>query len=120
MTKRKMMVVPMVILLTAFAIAAQEGHSPWHRITGIVVDSLGHPVVNATVCLKDLAGHSLRMKQTDRTGSFNFGLVNLQSGHEIYAEQRGIVSQKVPMQGSEAQRDIVVKLKLDSGNGTGH
>jgi hypothetical protein len=108
----KIIAVPIGILLAVSTLAAQSTHSQWHNIKGIVVDRMGHPVANATVCLKDVAGHSLRMKQTERNGTFSFGLVNLRVDREIYAEQGGLISLKMPLLGSVPQRNIVVKLKV--------
>jgi len=105
--------VPIGLLLVVATAQSQTQQSSWHTIRGGVVDKMGRPVAMATVCLKDVAGHRLHMKQTDRTGSFNFGLVSLETDREIYAEQGGAVSQKVPIAPSGTQRDIVVKLRLD-------
>lgn len=109
----KIIALAVVMLLAASALASQNTHSTWHNIKGVVVDSAGHPVANATVCLRDVAGHSLRMKQTERDGTFSFGLVNLRVDREIYAEQGSLISIKTPLLGSVSQRNIVVKLKVD-------
>jgi hypothetical protein len=108
----KLLAAAILFLLAASVLASQDTHSTWHEIKGIVLDSTGHPVAGATVCLKDVAGHSLRMRQTDRNGTFSFGLVNLRITREIYAEQGGLTSQKMPLLGSAPRRNIVVKLKV--------
>jgi hypothetical protein len=66
----------------------------------------------ATVYLKDLGGHRLRMKQTDRSGRFSFGFVNTDHRYEIYAEQASLTSQKLPIVAVPSRRDIVFKLVL--------
>jgi len=111
--KKKVIFASIALLLAAATTQGQTKQSSWHTIRGVVVDKMGHPVPMATVYLKDVAGHRLRMKQTDRTGGFSFGLVNLATDREVYAEQGGSVSQKVPIAVSGSQHDIVVKLKLE-------
>jgi hypothetical protein len=61
------------LLLTVNAVRAQDTRSRWHNVRGIVVDGMGRPVATATVYLKDVRGHRLRMKQTDSGGRFSFG-----------------------------------------------
>jgi hypothetical protein len=112
--KMRVIVTSIAFLLVVSATQGQTKQSSWHTIRGVVVDKMGRPVAMATVCLKDLAGHRLRMKQTDRTGSFSFGLVNLETDREIYAEQGGSASRTVPIAGSGTRREIVVKLRLDA------
>lgn len=112
--KSKFAAIPAVILLSASLLAAQDAHPMWHLIKGIVLDGQGSPLANTTVCLKDSAGHRLRLRQTDGHGHFSFGLVNLRGAWEIYAEERGIASQRIALAGSFPKRDIVVRLKIAS------
>lgn len=112
----KMLAVPVIILLAVSTVAAQDTPSLWHSISGVVVDKIGHPVARATVCLEDVERHTLRMRQTDSKGRFTFGPVNLRKDHEIYAEQGGTTSMKVPIVESGERREIVVKLKLDDAS----
>lgn len=116
---RKVIFAFIALLLLVATTQGQTKQPSWHTIRGVVVDKMGRPVAMATVCLKDVAGHRLRMKQTDRTGSFSFGLVNLATDREVYAEQGGSVSQNVPIAVSDSQHDIVVKLKLENGSRLG-
>ena len=108
--------VPIVIALSFCQVQGQERESWWHSVRGMVVDKAGRPVVSATVYLKDVGGHRLKMKQTDRNGNFNFGMVSLRADHEIYAEQEGTLSQKVPIPSSTPRHDVVVKLKIETNN----
>lgn len=112
--KIRVIVISIAFLLVVGTTQGQTKQSSWRTIRGVVVDKMGRPVAMATVCLKDVAGHRLRMKQTDRTGSFSFGLVNLETDREIYAEQGGSASPTVPIAGSGTRREIVVKLKLNA------
>ena len=66
----------------------------------------------ATVYLKDVGSHRLRMKQTDRGGRFDFGFVNTDNKYEIYAEQASLSSQKLPIVEGEPRREIVFRLVL--------
>ena len=99
------------ILLAVSSVRGRAASSRWHTVRGRVVDRVGRPVTKATVFLKDVEGHRLRMKQTDAAGSFSFGLVNLSIRREIYAEQNGSVSLKVPVEESRAH-DTIVTLTL--------
>lgn len=103
--------------LVCITAPAQESPSPWRTIRGVVVDKLGHPVVRATVYLRDADGHRLRMRQTDRVGKFTFGLVNLGTDREIYAEQHGSISNKVIVS-LGGRGDVAIKLTLDSHAGS--
>jgi hypothetical protein len=109
------LMIPVALLLAVSTVGAQNAQSRRHSITGAVVDKAGHPVVRATVYLKDLEGHRLMMKQTDRNGRFSFHLVNVRADHEIYAEQQGSLSQKVTIPSSATQPEIMVKLTLKDG-----
>lgn len=66
----------------------------------------------AIVYLRDLGGHRLRMKQTDRSGRFNFGLVNTDIKYEIYAEQEGLTSPRLPIVADQSKRELILKLAL--------
>ena len=109
------LIIPIALLLTVATLGAQSAQSHRHSITGAVVDKAGRPVMRATVYLKDLEGHRLLMKQTDRNGKFSFHLVNVRADHEIYAEQDGSVSQKITIPSSATQPEITVKLTLKNG-----
>jgi hypothetical protein len=100
------------LLLTVHAVRAQSTPSRWHNVRGLVVDEIGRPAAKATVYLKDVRGHRLRMKQTDSGGGFGFGFVNIEDNYEIYAEQQSLISQKLPIPSVQSRHDIVVKLVL--------
>jgi hypothetical protein len=104
--------VSIALVLTVYAIRAQDTGSRWHNVRGVVVDEIGRPAAIATVYLKDVAGHRLRMKQTDQSGRFRFGLVNTDRNYVVYAEQANLISKKLPIPSDEPKRDIVVKLVL--------
>jgi Carboxypeptidase regulatory-like domain len=106
------LVVLIALLFTVNAMLAQDTRSRWHSVQGVVVDETGRPVAMATVYLKDLGGHRLRMKQTDWSGRFSFGFVNTDHKYEIYAEQASLTSQKLPIVALPSRRDIVFKLVL--------
>jgi hypothetical protein len=105
------------LLFTAQTMRAQDTQSRWHRVQGLVVDEIGLPAAMATVYLKDVGGHRLRMKQTDRSGRFSFGLVNTDHNYEIYAEQASLTSQKLPIAMVQSKHDIVFKLVLRNKGG---
>jgi hypothetical protein len=106
-----------VLLLTVHAVRAQDTRSRWHNVRGIVVDGIGRPVATATVYLKDVRGHRLRMKQTDSSGRFSFGLVNIDHNYEIYAEQASVISQKLPIPTVQSRHEFVVRLVLRNRGG---
>jgi hypothetical protein len=108
------LLVLIALLFTVNAMLAQDTRSRWHSVQGLVVDEIGRPVATATVYLKDLGGHRLRMKQTDRSGRFSFGFVNTDHRYEIYAEQASLTSQKLPIVAVPSRRDIVFKLVLEN------
>jgi hypothetical protein len=105
------------LLLTVNAVRAQDTRSRWHNVRGIVVDGIGRPVATATVYLKDVRGHRLRMKQTDSGGRFSFGLVNIDDNYEIYAEQTSLISQKLRIPTVQSRHDIIFKLVLRNNRG---
>ena len=117
MIKINVLFVSVTLLFIVHAVQAQDTATRWHKVRGIVVDKIGRPAAGATVFLKDVGGHRLRMKQTDRDGRFSFGLVNLDEKYEIYAEQQSFISQKLPVTAVHSQHDIVVKLELRNGVG---
>jgi hypothetical protein len=106
------LMIPIALLLMATPIRAQETRSPWHSVQGLVVDEMGRPTALATVYLKDTGGHRLRMKQTDHNGRFDFGLINIDNKYEIYAEEAGLTSQKLPIVTTPSKREIVLRLVL--------
>jgi hypothetical protein len=106
------LIISFALLFTANTLRAQQTRSPWHSVQGLVVDEIGKPAAMATVYLKDAAGHRLRMKQVDRNGRFNFGLVNTKNKYEIYAEQATLTSRKLPIVADQSKREIVFKLVL--------
>jgi hypothetical protein len=112
--KINVLVFSIALVLTVHAVRAQDTRSRWHDVRGVVVDKIGRPAVRATVYLRDVRGHRLRMRQTDRGGRFSFGLVNLDESYEIYAEQESLISQKIPIPSVQSRHDIAFKLVLTS------
>lgn len=112
MFKTNAVVLSAFLLLFGGAAGAQNKPIPWHNVRGIVVDKIGRPAVAATVYLRDLGGHRLRMKQTDGRGRFSFGPVKLDRSYEIYAEEQGATSQKLPVKDEANDNDVVVKLVI--------
>jgi hypothetical protein len=104
--------ISVALLLTVHAVTGQDKPKPWHNVRGIVVDKIGRPAVAATVYLRDTGGHRLRMKQTDQRGRFSFGPVKLDQNYEIYAEEQGATSQKVPVKNAHTGEDVVVRLVI--------
>jgi len=110
--KAKVVLLLALFVLIGCAAAAQDKPIPWHNVRGIVVDKIGRPVVAATVYLRDAGGHRLRMKQTDRRGRFSFGPVKLDQSYEIYAEEQGTTSEKLPVKNAPSGEDVVVRLVI--------
>jgi hypothetical protein len=106
------LIISIALPFTANALRAQETRSRWHSVQGLVVNEMGRPAAMATVYLKDAGGHRLRMKQTDRSGRFSFGLVNISDNYEIYAEQASFLSQKLVIPTVGSNHNIVLKLVL--------
>jgi hypothetical protein len=105
-------VLSIALLLTARAARAQNSPSRWHTVRGIVVDELGKPAAKATVSLRDLGGHTLRLTQTDRVGRFTFGLLKIDDHYEIYAERANFISEKLLIPATQPKREIILKLAL--------
>jgi len=110
--KVNVLAVSIALLLTVCAMRPQDTPSRWHSVRGVVINEMGRPAALATVYLKDVRGHRLRMKQTDRSGRFSFGLVNIDGDHEIYAEQASLISKRLLIPSSEPKHDVVVRLML--------
>jgi Carboxypeptidase regulatory-like domain len=106
------LIVSIALVLTVHALRAQDTRSRWHTVQGLVVDELGKPAAMATVYLRDVGGHRLRMKQTDRRGRFSFGFVNTDHKYEIYAEQTSLTTQKLSIVAVESRKDIIFTLML--------
>ena len=101
-----------VVLAISHSATGQNKNIPWHNVRGIVVDKIGRPVVAATVYLRDAGGHRLRMKQTDQRGRFSFDAVKLDHNYEIYAEDQGATSQKLPVKDLSGREDVVLRLAI--------
>jgi hypothetical protein len=104
------LMIPIAVLLAANPMRAQRMPSRWHSVQGQVIDDAGRPAAMATVYLRDAWGHRLRMKQTDASGRFNFGLVNTDNKYEIYSEKANLASEKLPVIASESRREVVFRL----------
>jgi len=110
--KIRALVVFLMLLVTVQGARSQTTRSRWHTVRGIVVNDIGRPAARATVYLRDVRGHRLRMKQADNSGSFDFGLVNTENEYEIYAEEGNLTSQKLPIPTAQPRRELVFKLVL--------
>jgi len=109
--KLGLLIVSAAVALTLPPSQAQTRQSRWHTVRGVVLDSAGSPIVKATVYLRDLKAHRMRMVQSDNNGRFSFGAVNLDISREIYADVQGTASNKVRLDGSE-QHEIVLELRV--------
>jgi hypothetical protein len=96
----------------------QRGRPVGRIIRGSVVDKKGNPVVRAVVYLKGARARTLKMKTTDRDGSFNFGWVESRVDQEVYAEARDAASQRVIISALDDRQEVILKLKLQDVDNT--
>jgi hypothetical protein len=105
----------MMMVLGTFICAAQtaKNQAMVFAVKGTVVDDKGSPASFAWVCLQETRSRISRMKRAGRDGHFSFTFLNVHFDYEIYAEREGLVSNKVPVSGSQKATEVTVKLKLN-------
>jgi hypothetical protein len=91
----------------------QQGHIPWFKVVGTVLDRNGRPIRWRRVYVKDTRAHFLRIKPVDRDGHFRIEGFDARLDYEVYAEQDELVSSKVLISGSQKSPEVMIELKLN-------
>ena len=115
-TLRRIAVTILLVLLSASVglTRPQKNHKSWFKVIGQVVDGTGRPIQWGRVYIKDSRAHLLKIKPLDRNGRFSVAYLDARLDYEIYAEQDGLVSEKVMIAGSQSPTELVITLKLRS------
>lgn len=104
----------MLVLLGASVGLArpQKDHKSWFKVIGQVIDESGRPIQWGRVYIKDSRAHILKIKPVGSDGRFNIAYLDARLDYEIYAEQDGLVSEKVLVSGSQSATEVDLTLKL--------
>jgi hypothetical protein len=112
---RNVIVIALLALSVTTSLAQpQTGHISWFRLAGRVLDRNGRPTHWGRIYVKDTHAHFLRIKPVDRDGHFSLPSLDARLDYEVYAEQDGMVSEKVQISGSQKTPEVSVELKLSA------
>ena len=82
-------------------------------VQGVVTDSTGNPVADATVQLKDTKTLQIRSFRTGTDGSFHFSGLGTNTEYELKSEKDAATSGKKTLSIYDTQKTATVNLKLN-------
>jgi hypothetical protein len=82
-------------------------------VEGVVTDSNGNPVADATVQLKDTRQLQIRSFKTGADGSYHFSGLSTNTEYELKAEKDSATSGKKTLSIYNTQKTATVNLKLN-------
>ena len=85
-------------------------------VQGVVTDTNGNPVVDASVQLKDTKQLQIRSFRTGSDGSYHFSGLSTNIEYELKADKDGTTSGKKTLSIYDTQKNATVNLKLNKGS----
>ncbi len=108
--------VVLALALTASVAEAKKPETPQLRtLTGQVLDSADHPLENAIVYLQNTKTLAVKTFITDATGNYRFHSLAQNTDYQVYADYKGIKSDKKTLSGFDSRPNVTIYLRINTG-----
>ncbi len=107
-----------IILALAVAVPAADAKKPEtpqeRTLTGQVLDSADHPLADAIVYLQNQKTLAVKTFITDATGNYRFHALAQNTDYQVYADYKGIKSDKKTLSGFDSRANVTIYLRINT------